>query len=70
VNETKDFDGCSVGEPLVEGIQSVRGDAHGARASTSRGPVGACFRACRRLKSARSHAHFSLSRSSFGAARR
>lgn len=36
VNEPQDFNGFRVREPLVEGIEGVRGDAHGGRASTSR----------------------------------
>ena len=35
VNETKDLDRFGVGKPLVEGIEGVRGDTHGGRASTS-----------------------------------
>jgi hypothetical protein len=70
VYETKDFDGFRVGEPFIEGIEGVRGDTHGTRASTSCGSVKACFLASRRLKSYRNHAQFSRGRSKFGATRR
>lgn len=42
VNEAKDVDGFGVREPLVQGIETLDGDAHGRRASTSCEPVGRC----------------------------